>query len=457
MNDRQSLQDHLVETVQAFLKAANNDASEARKLLSGLAPVLRGRVLFDTLADVVSGDRHLHSLAANLHVIGPLSERGNEILVDTLSRIAKFLDRKSPFIIVNIGQDGKPARIIQEVAGISLIEFSPQDLSDPGTVAHELAHAFALSDHRALDEGFATYVEYLVATGSHDAACAELSRSAAEAPSLDSLLAHRWRDRPCFEGMPGSHALAGLLAGRLLERMGTSAFLQMISSVREAKVEDARPLIANSLGIPLHELSGLLASVATTGRHGTKIRPSPLQFHRIRTSFLLGQTDGLAAEMGPWREYVLANPDDDDAAVHAVMLALLARTVPDQAEEAARFPLEAVLDGLRRRLPHDPVIFALCLAWEGAKAQTSTSYLALRDCFARARAIAEAALDQFPRSCDVLVAVAKLELQTPVEYGGSRGRAANLLTRAAAVAPWPDVAAILAGTAERLASPLEIS
>ena len=79
-------------------------------------------------------------------------------------------------------------------------------------------------------------------------------------------------------------------------------------------------------------------------------------------------------------------------------------------------------------------------------------FLQLNDSFTRARALTDAAMDLHGDDIDVLSTAAKLELRTPIEYGGNPRRARNLLLRAAAVSTDPSTAAMFERAARDVAA-----
>ncbi|MFN3565048.1 MAG: hypothetical protein ACK4V1_03560 [Burkholderiaceae bacterium] len=222
-------------------------------------------------------------------------------------------------------------------------------------------------------------------------------------------------------------------------RLGTAGVIRLMNAVRDDSREDVRPLI--------EDIAGPLEESPDAEQHDVA-RPDPSVLAAVRRAFSLGCMDRVADYLRPLSAAAAADPDDEQTVAAYLMLLLLASSDGDA--EAVRNCLNRELDLFVRRHGDTPLGYALSLAREGMAIRCVSDFLAINRHFGRGRAIEEAALRRFPNDFDVLVAAAKFELHTPVEYGGSKAVAVDLLLRAATAAPWREVAVELERRARSL-------
>lgn len=404
-------------------------------------PLLRGRRVLATLERLAAGALPLLRVGDSIFIAGDVEDAIAAHVEHTMDTLVHRVQSKPPLVLLQIEGDEPHAHAVQEVDGIVLVAMSRREIADRRVLAHELAHTFVMADHRVLDEGWA---EWLAAACFEDGGFpAERFRERAQgAPGAKRLLSDRWRAEPCFESLshlPAGtvHAACALVVAELDARLGTAGLMQLMSTIRDDRADNVLPLIEVACG-PLEAVWG--KSPVSDGR------PGPEAIAEIRRAFTLGLTDGAGERLPEFSAALAAQPDNRELSAAFVMLLLL--TGSDPAAAQVRLTLDGELARFVGQHGESPIGYALCLAREGMAIRLAPNFLELNDHFNRGRAIKAAALQQFPADLDVLVAAAKFEMNTPIEFGGDPAAARNLMLRAATLAPWPDVALQLRSAAQ---------
>lgn len=431
-----------VATIERLLQeSVTADPEASTRSYAAVRPLLRGRRLGAALARIVAGNAPVANAGERLFITGAFDEADAACCEATLGAHAQWLNVARPLVLVDVTQDGTPAHTLQEFDGVSLIAIDRGQIKVQRVVAHEFAHCLAMADHRVLDEGWAEWLVACVFDGGLTEE--DLHKQASAAPPLSALLARRWRGQPCFESFgPQAEAVRArstLWVDELAARLGIPGLIALMRRIREDDREDVRPLI--------EEIVGRLDSAAQPLPHRFTA-PGPAAIESVRRAFALGQCEKAITLLPRFEEAATARPDSFELAAAYLMLLSLAGSEPHAT--AARQRLGQELDVFARRYADTPTAFALCIAREGIAIRFAPDFLGLHTHFGRGRALKEAALQRFPHDFDVLIAAAKFELLTPLEFGGRPRAACDLLRRAAAAAPWPEVAGLLARRAQQI-------
>ncbi len=432
----------VMQVARVLERSVAGEHAAALAACEGVRPLARGRRLLTALERIAAGAMPVIRAGDGLFVAGDVKKDVADHVARTMDTLVAYVGTRRSLVLLRIEGEEPHAQVVQELDGIALVLMCPKEVADQQVLAHELAHTFGLADHRVLDEGWA---EWLVAcTFEVGGFCEERFRERARgAPAAGSLLADRWRAQPCFEShfhFPEGavRAASALIVADLVARLGPTGVIRLMLKIRDDGAEDVRPLIAAVGG--LRDMSwDALESLAE--------RPDAIAIVEVRRAFTLGLGDAVADRLPRFAAAVAAQPDHRELTTAYLMLLLLAGSDPAAAQ--VRLTLDRELSRFVRQHGEAPIGYALCLSREGMAIRLAPNFLELNDHFNRGRTIKAAALQQFPTDFDVLVAAAKFEMNTPIEFGGDPAVAGNLVARAAALAPWPDVASQLRRFAKR--------
>lgn len=442
VEERVSLRDQMVQQTQLALRSLVHERDADWKVaLDELRPVLRGT---RTLARLVSAaDDHVHELAPNLFVISvaEMTERDLGGIADAYRSAAATLDEDAPLVIVDVAEGALTPKHYDEVSGLSVVEVGFGSIGDRVTLAHEFAHAIMRCDHRVLDEGLAEWVGAACAVDDPAMARERLRKQAEGSPSIDVLATRAWRSEPAFESLkapPGApHARAALAVMDHVEQHGLPALKALFRRVAEEGTSDIRSLLG-------------LADGANTAPSAPGAAPDAEEISSIRHQFMRGEVEFPPALLEDYRRRSREAPDDRDLEEAYLKILLLEAGKADA--EGLRAEVDEAIELFLTRDSESPLAFVLCICREAHRMRFAPDFLQLNDSFARARALTDAAMDLHGEDVDVLSTAAKLELRTPIEYGGNPRRARNLLLRAAAVSTDPSTVAMFERAARDIAA-----
>jgi hypothetical protein len=402
-------------TVEGLLAAAAaGDHQAAGAALADAAPLLRGTRLLAALSAVARGETAITRAADGLYVAGADAA----VAARALDVVAAELGIR-PLVLVRAGAVAS-ARATRDIDGIGIIDLPAADAGDLETLVHEMVHVARLCGHRMVDEGLAEWLAVRATSASDADARARLAPRAAAAPPLALLAAQRWEHEPAFESLaapPGAaHARAALAIADVLAEHGLAGIDRLLAAAETT-----------------HDLRPLLACAADPAPDAWRAGAAPVPSAReLMLRFRVGDTEGIDSTLTGWAEAAAAAPDDRDTVEAHLRLLLLSadRQADDRWDDAMDSGIAAYLD----RFGDTAFGYALCLCREALRIRRATDFIAMNDAFQRARQLAEEAMDRHGDDLDVVTAVAKFELRTPADYGGSLVRGRNLLVRARALA-----------------------
>lgn len=433
MSEPSNMISEIVARVRIVLvRSAQGDRDGSTTALSELRPVIRGRRLLSHLEAIAFGRSDVLIAGDDLFVTGSASDSVAMAAEKAMRALTGRVGCARPLVLLSVTGRDDHANLLNEIDGVFLVSLSQQESLDEATLLHELAHSLSLANHRILDEGWSEWLVSSIEMG--DVVDLEqLIRSAYGSPSASALLAKRWTEQPYFEEFDDATRLAiragcTLIVGELVGRIGIDGMLKLMSAVRASGCEDCRPLVE--------------AMAGTCSTSWTRFQPDPHQIQAlahdaVRRAFTLGNADDVRGHSSAIALAHATDPDDTDAAVSHLMILLLSASDPSAPD--ARLSAARALRGFVEKHGDIPISYALCASLAGIEVRHASNILALNESFGRGRAIISEGLRLFPKDLDVLAASAKFELSTPHEQGGSREFSAELLLRAAAASPWPEV------------------
>lgn len=442
VEERVSLRDQMVRQTQLALRSLVNERNaEWKAALDELRPVLRDT---RTLARLVSAaDDYIRELAPNLFVISTAEMTARDLggIADAYRSAAATLDEEAPLVIVDVAEGNLTPKHHDEVSGLSVVEIGIGSVGDQVTLAHEFAHAIMRCGHRVLDEGLAEWVGTACAADDPAMAKERLRRQAEGSPPIDMLATRAWRSEPAFESVkapPGApHARAALAVINYVEEHGLAALKVLFRRVAEEGTSDIRSLLG-------------LADEAITTPLPLRAAPDADEISSIRHQFRRGEAEFPPTLLEDYRRQSREAPDD--RVLEEAYLKILLLEAGKADAESLRAEVDEAIELFLARDSESPLAFVLCICREAHRMRFAPDFLQLNDSFTRARALTDAAMDLHGDDIDVLSTAAKLELRTPIEYGGNPRRARNLLLRAAAVSTDPSTAAMFERAARDVAA-----
>lgn len=426
-----NLKDILRDVTQRALQSlSEHDHNAALQALGELQGVIGGTQLLDQMERCLRANSLVSQLNNNLFLIHSGESDLAQQVVAAYESIASYLGGVEPLVLVDASGPTKVPACIAEVDGIRLVHL-PAENVHKHTVVHEIAHAFLLTGHRVLDEGFAEFMANSSNETASDALFVRLQKQADGAPSTDRLLSKSWKGDPDFRWREGTsnsiYARCALIVKGVIDRQGIQEFLNLCVRVRSANIEDLRSLSAFS-------------EVANTDDDQTAASNDSINelYERVHRAFLAGdQSDAqkLSREVGQCQR-----SSQFDEQFEAMLLMTMLLSDDHIHDEQASTDLDQFLHSFIQRFPDAAISYALCICREGVKSRMATDFVAASESYHRGKQIVAEGLGKYPDNPDILSAAIKFELSSPMEYGRNLRACANMLVRAAAVLPYPDLA-----------------
>ena len=418
------------ETQRALQCLSSQNLDAATEAISELQSVIGGTQLLCQLERCLHADRPLSLLNDNLFLIYSGQTSLPEQIITGYESVASYLGGLEPLVLVDASSPKTLPACVAEIDGIRLIQLPNANVHEQ-TLIHEIAHAFLLSGHRVLDEGFAELMAQSAVGKASDSLLARLRKQANDAPSTNRLLSKSWKGDPDFrwrEGMTNAiYARCALIVNGVIERHGVQEFQSLCAHVRSAEIEDLRPLSAFSE-----------VSVADDVEPAVSNGPWHELYERVHRAFLAGDQSNAQELLREVRQFRQGPTVNERADAMFLMSLLLSDDYVD--EEQASADLDQLLRSFIQRFPDTAMSYALCICREGVRSRMSTDFVAAAESYNRGKQIAEVGLSKYPDSPDILSAAIKFELSTPMEYGRDLRACTNMLVQAAAVVPYPDLA-----------------
>ncbi|MDE0064412.1 MAG: hypothetical protein OXP09_18220 [Gammaproteobacteria bacterium] len=418
------------ETQRALQHLSRRDLDGAREALNELQAVISGTQLLGQLERCLDTDQPISRLNKNLFLIYSGQTSLPEQINNAYESIASYLRGVEPLVLVDAANPRNVPACIAEIDGIRLIQMPKENIHEQ-TLIHEIAHAFLLSGHRVLDEGFAELMAQSAVGTASDAVLARLRKQADGGPSTDRLLAKSWKGDPDFHWREGTanaiFARCALIVNGIIERRGIQDFQNLCAHVRSTEIEDLRPLSAFS-------------DVTVTGHDEPGASNGSLHklYQRVHRAFLAGDQSNAQELLREVRQNRQVSEVNEQVDAMLLMTMLLSDDFVH--EQQASTDLDQLLSSFIQRFPDAAISYALCICREGMRSRMSTDFVAAAESYNRGKQIAEVGLSKHPDSPDILSAAIKFELASPMEYGRNLRACANMLFQAAAVLPYPDLA-----------------
>jgi hypothetical protein len=343
-----------------------------------------------------------------------------------------------PVVIVDCTDATRVAMTIPIVPGAAYVAVPSRDEDLAAAAAHELAHAHIRSGNPFLDEGMAYHFEL--------SACGDFPRGAARrvadaqgrCAGSRTLLAYDAIDDPFFDKLlPGNgtlvHAQGALVFGALRDKIGMAAAAEWYGAL--AAQGDARDGAAAALEAALGE--SLESLDARLGFRSVGASSLDFEPREIDKAYVRGEHATLERIHESLIERGEPATPPDRRAFDAELIAMVG-VIANRAAARRLSRMEyALVKGRIARYSQihgrTPRFFLYRGILASCRAPGEDNYLDAAIYLDDARVDLEMALARDPNDAQILSCVARWEWGVPPEFGGSRGRARDLLERIAAI------------------------
>lgn len=354
-----------------------------------------------------------------------------------------YVSRPREALLIEAASDGRINTASFDLRGLCHVTLTSDGLARRGvlaSVAHELAHCYLRGAGRFLDEGWAFYIQHCVDRASNYPATSEemvrWSSCRKDLVDLRVLLTLPQKVGPLFEGAVANdaelrsvYAQGYELVAHIIRERGVAAFLQLVDRLRDCAPGARAVVFGDVFGCRVQTLQCQLS------RQDSEASGAELQLAHIRRDLTRGRASRNSqyyiGHIAPLREHLRRNPDNEDGQLLLGQLLVsgffseVGRS--GNRRDAYLWEAEAIANDLRR----SPSLVAPELL-QGLVAQARAAVapaLSKAEWGVVARLHLESAYVLTPDEPEVLLALARQDLNTPAQYGGDRTRAKSLLAQ----------------------------